>query len=512
MGLLYNFLSGKLTADRASNSLIVARAKEMTNLYEGGQRSRNRGNAYGTFQSPEGATATTERLQMILEARDLEDNFPIADMILNVYDVYAFGTIRYQPMTGDVNFNNEISEFLKEWFAECEYTGRFDFQKTAQMAQRGKKRDGESGIVHIIDENGDYKIQLITGDRIGNPNTILSNNLNDQNGILVDDGGRVLGYELYSRRSNSSVYTFDKFIPQGHFSHVFDPTRADAYHGVTAFKSVITRMRDMKETLEYSRINIKYRATQLPYMKTDDGEVPSDVNHFRDNQPPKPTHDEAGVKLEHVEGGEQQYMRTTEGVFEFPNDFPNGTFLPVIETQAKEIFAGVGLSYDFSWKVDKLTGTVGRLVVEREDRVMQIERSNSERQWMNMAIRRAIQNGIDQGRIKGDSATKFKGAFFYGARITADYGRDAKADIELVNAGLLTETEYQHIHGRHPEDVRTTRLEETLGLIQDGKKVAEKSGLSVDNATNLIRKVYPQPPTIQSVSETTQPGAELERR
>ena len=145
MGLLTDIITGKLKTQRAINAVHTLQAKAYALRYEGGQRSRNRGFAQGTFQSPEDTTNTAERLHMINEARDLEVNDPVAGMILNIFDVYAFGVIRYQPMTDDTAFNAEISAYLKEWMKTASYCGRHDFQKIAQLAQRGKKRDAWEG-------------------------------------------------------------------------------------------------------------------------------------------------------------------------------------------------------------------------------------------------------------------------------------------------------------------------------------------------------------------------------
>ena len=491
--LIEGVFTGQLRATRARNKML-------TELYEGGRITRARNSAGGAFRSPEDSTETRERLQMIREARQLEDDFPLASMILDAFQTYALGSIRYQPMTGDTAFNAEIMEWLKYWFENCDASGRFSFQEIARLALRGKKRDGESGIIHM-DTDDEYRLQLVSGDRIGDPTIVRVFTGNNRNGIITDDNGRVLSYDIYKRNADVYTYTFDLNVPAGYFSHVFDPFRIDQYHGVTAFKSVITRMRDLKEVMDYTRLNIKYRATQLPYYKTETGEAPLNTS-YDDTVPQITQQDRDGVQLETVGGAEQQFIRTTEGIFEYPNDFPNQQFAPMIEAQVREIMAGVNLAYEFLWGLDKLTGTVGRLVVERQERVMKMERENLERQFIKTSIRRAIQSGINQGAIRRDGPTKFDGECFYGARISADYGRDHKTDIELVRAGLLTETEYQHIHGHDPEQVRAVRLEETLGLVADAKTVATASGMDPENAMNVIRNTYTTPPKTQNKTQS----------
>lgn len=497
--IIEGVFTGELRAKRAHN-------RRLTQLYEGGQVTRLRRNAGGQFRAPEDGTETRQRLQMIREARQLEDDFPLASMILDAFETYGLGSIRYQPMTGDTAFNREIMDWLKVWFDECDCTGRFSFEQIARLALRGKKRDGEAGIIHRMDGDledfSEYKLQLVSGDRIGDPNIVHLNTETNKNGIHIDPTtGAPISYDIYKRNSDVYSYTFDLNVQRSFFSHVFDPFRPDQYHGVTAFKSVITRMRDLKEIMDDTRLNIKYRATQLPYYKTETGEAPLNTG-YDDTVPVSAQRDADGVSLETVAGAEQQFIRTTEGIFEYPNDFPNQQFLPAVQVQVREIMAGVNLAYEFLWGLDKLSGTIGRLIVERQDRVMKMERENLERQFMRTSIRRAIQAGINSGAIRRDGAEKFKGQFFYGARISADYGRDQKTDIELVRAGLLTESEYFHTHGQNPEEVRQVRIEETLALAADGAKLAAETGMDVENAMNVIRNTYTNPPKAQSKSET----------
>ena len=80
MGLISDFITGDLKARRSYN-------RYRAELYEGGRRSRARKSARGTFDSPEDSTKTSERLQLIREARELEDNFPLAELILDIFDI-----------------------------------------------------------------------------------------------------------------------------------------------------------------------------------------------------------------------------------------------------------------------------------------------------------------------------------------------------------------------------------------------------------------------------------------
>lgn len=498
--LIYEAMSGDLRIKRNRNKAMAQEFK----MYEGGKVSRQRKTAQ-PLRSPEDNQSSVERIRLMQSARELEEDFPIATLILDTFDIYALGHIRYQPMTGDRDLNRVYMDWLKNWFCECDYTGRFDFQTLARLVRRSKDREGEAGIIHTYSD-GDYKIQLVEGDRIGNPTFAVSPSENDFNGIVIDDTGKVIRYDIYKRRKDVALYTFDVSVGPEHFSHIFDPFRIDQYHGVTRFKSVITRLQDLKEVMDFSRLNIKYRSSQLPYYKTESGDMPGnpeDVRSAYANAIGQRQKDNDDIDLVNVEGAEQAILKLNEGIFEFPNDFPNQQFLPWIQSSIREIMSGVGLSYEFAWNPEAMTGTIGRLIVERNDRVMQVERDSQERQWMRRTIRRAIQSGIDKGELP-DSNKKFDGEFFYGQRISADYGRDAKADIDRIHAGLLTETEYFHIHGHNPEDVRSVRMTEALDAVDEAKIVSEAAGISIPNAMNIVRMRYTTPPQTENftVSKT----------
>lgn len=497
MGIIYNILSGKLKADRAHN-------RQMLELYEGGRRSRSRASAPATWNNPEDSTVTQERLQLILEARELEDNFPLAELILDTYETYALGDVRYQPTTGDPALNREIMDWLKVWYRSCDSTGRFSFQALCRLALRSYLRDGECGFVHLH-RDGRYEVQAVSGDRIGDPTSVRIPSANNFNGIVVDDEGRVQSYQIYSRLPDKWAYEFDREIPAEHFSHIFAPFRFEQYHGVSIFKSVSTEMRDLKEVMDDSRFNIKYRSRQLPFYRTESGAFPDGPNPaLRDSPMPQRRYGD-GVDIVQVRGGEQQVLKVSEGVFEFPNDFPNGQFLPWVQSSIRSIMGGTGLTYEFVYNSEKMTGTVGRLIVERTDRSMKIAREIMRERFMDTAICRAIRCGVEIGAISGNSPKLYEGEFFYGARISADYGRDANADRGLVDAGLLTETEYQHIHGRDPDAVRAIRLAEKKAWADDGKELSEHTGFPLNNSMNLIKQTYQVPPQMESVSATIAP-------
>lgn len=490
MSFLRDLITGRIGLERQIN-------RERRKFYEGGQRTRYRQSATRGFTTPEDTRETAERLNMICEARYLADNFPLAEAVLDLYEMYVLGNFRYQPMTGDAELNAAVSAFLEDWFDDCDISGRFDFRTAMRLVLRGKKRDGEAGIVHVWDDN-DYRIQIIDGDRIGDPMAWKMATPTDMNGILLDEYGRVISYEIYSKAPNAYAYTHEASVEAEHFSHFYDPKSASQYHGVTAFKTAITRLRDIKEVQDFSRYNIKYRATQLPVVRTQTGDA-FDDEHTSPFAAAVQSIDKA-VKLEHVEGAEQMFLRIGEDVIDFPHDFPNGTFLPFVETVIREILIGLGLTYEFAWNPEKLTGTIGRLDVSRVDRRIEDERGSMQRQGMRLIVNRAIYSGMLKGVIPMRKEA-FKGTFYYGPKVSADHGRDVNADVSKLKMGMSTETEYFHMHGKDPEAERELRKAEALERLKDADSLRKHfPELSLENAVNQISQRYQSPPQTQSVS------------
>ncbi|MEM6885424.1 MAG: phage portal protein, partial [Verrucomicrobiota bacterium] len=200
-----------------------------------------------------------DRVQLMREARDVEDNFPIAGFINRKYASHVAPT-GYQCATGDDALNKKVENFLnEEWFPHCDFYGRFNFFELAHFAVTSTNRDGDHGWNHIASPDL-LQLQPIEADLLGNPdhNSVSQDYVS---GIQLDEHGRPALYKLYRRVLPGGGYTFDTDVEPINFIHFLDPRRVVDYRGVTRLASAITSVKDLRETLDAVRMQAKKHAS-----------------------------------------------------------------------------------------------------------------------------------------------------------------------------------------------------------------------------------------------------------
>src|SRR6185369_6002833 len=100
--------------------------------------------------------------------RQMEEDFPYTDLILNDFEIYTIGDMCYVPNTGNADADKLIREYCEDEFSHCDYQDQLDLIVLAKLIVRGDKRDGEVGAM-IIETADSIKLRLIPADCIGNP-------------------------------------------------------------------------------------------------------------------------------------------------------------------------------------------------------------------------------------------------------------------------------------------------------------------------------------------------------
>jgi L-alanine-DL-glutamate epimerase-like enolase superfamily enzyme len=77
------------------------------------------------------------------------------------------------------------------------------------------------------------------------------------------------------------------------------------------------------------------------------------------------------------------------------------------------------------------------------------------------------------------------GEWRFPAKITADVGRESKADIEEIKIGLRSKTQVNADRGEDRQLVRNFTLSEKLEVIEDAKKLMAQSGGEIDLKTAI---------------------------
>lgn len=243
---------------RVSKALFEYNAARTNRLYNPKQ--------YG--QVSESPQTVRDRIIMMWEARDLVENVPEIRASSRVFGINLTPT-EYSPMTGDREYNAEVSAYFHAWCKSADVTGRHSFKKLIQLAAEERPVDGDCGFV-IRRAGEGLKIQLVPATRIGNPNNQTDTGQNYYQGILTNDFGEPIAYRIF-RVDRSGVYFNPEDVPAANFCHYFDPFRVDQYRGVTDFHSGIRTARSLYEILEAEKAGVRFASQQAALVFSDRG-------------------------------------------------------------------------------------------------------------------------------------------------------------------------------------------------------------------------------------------------
>jgi capsid protein len=467
-----------------------------------------------TMSSPEDYKQSFERIVLIRAARQMEEDHPFLDDILEQYETYVVGSMRYVPSTSNKDADKKIRSFLEWKFDHADYSGRLDLTDMAKLAVRSKQRDGECGAI-MVDTGNDVKLRWVSADCIGNP--LIGGNISETNfnGITISaETGEPVTYDIWRRLAHLNSYRYDVSIPAGSFLHYYNPFRFEQYHGVTVFKNVIDTVFDVKQIIDYCKTNMKFRASQLPYVTNEQGR-PRGTGYQKNTSQTVGT--EPKPMTVSVDGVSQTYLKTGEAIVEFPGDFPNQQFLPAYSELMRLIAMGCKLPPEFCFKSDA-GGVLTRFHINKAERVFEAEKRRLSR-LLRIYKNRVIQKGIETGELDlsefGDLSTslkRFSGTWYMGRSVSVDYGREVDADLKLIEAGLMNPEEHMADNNRDPEEVREGIRRHTVGVFEDADAVADETGWRPEETLPYISKRFPNAPSAASnalpvASETTPDNA-----
>jgi capsid protein len=173
---------------------------------------------------------------------------------------------------------------------------------------------------------------------------------------------------------------------------------------------------------------------------------------------------------------------------------PSPTFAGFAEMLVRLLALAFKLPYGivYSWANQ---GTASRFEAALAAREFEQVQLVLEEKLLMPVIRRVIARGIQLGHIP--AVPDFDaGEWRFPAKITADVGRESKADIEEIKIGLRSKTQVNADRGEDRQLVRNFTLSEKLEVIEDAKKLMAQSGGEIDLKTAIwmLESVAPNPP------------------
>ncbi len=492
------------------NAMLANHAANMQ-LYAGAEPGISRSYP-NVLNTPEDYKQAYERIVLIRAARQMEEDYGFFQGLLRDFENYVVGEkLVYLPNTGNPDADKRIREFLEWQFDQADYQGQDDLTKIAQIAVRSMKRDGECGFIPV-DTGESIQLRSISGDCIGNPMVGAVAGENNYNGIRTDNAGRVEWFDLFKRMPKVNSYTFQESVSADNFWHYKDRFRFIQYHGVTAFMTAIRDGFDIDQILEFTKLNIKWRSSQLPTVHTETGRPKPGAGYFgwgggSPNAPSGPTTTDGGIPLPKqimVEGVTTNYLKLDESVMEYPNDFPNAQLQVSIEELRRQCCKGVDLPYEFAYRAEN-GGVVQRFWVNKAENTFNRDKHLLKRTMLEKYKNRSLQKGIDTGFLDlsdfGELSTnlaRFRGQWQMGKAISVDYGRENDTDLKLIDAGLLSPNDKVASMGGNLDEVNQEKKAQVLAVYKMAREIADETKRPFEEVLPFLQKLYPNPPANQS--------------
>lgn len=480
--------------------------------YDGAQATTKRNQAPQNI-NPNDYQKQRDRLQLMREAIDLENNFAPAKTLNRKYAMYVTPT-SYHAQTTDSGLDKDVEEYLNDnWFKNCDVTRRYDFFAMLGFGVIGMNRGGDYGWAYMrpgmeegMSEDDIVKlplqIQAVEPDRIGG---IYQNVVSNRyvSGIIIGDYGEIESFRVFRRSLVAAQYDDPIDVPAAQFVHYTDPLQIDMYRGVSKLDAAVADCRDFYEMKDYLKGKQKLESALTVFTNSNgatQGTGAMDAYSstlFPNNQ--------AALQQDILFG---QINHLTAGAdIKFPqNTSPSNEAQWFMKLLLKQICMSYNLPYSFGMDATELGGVSSRL--ESEQAKAEFERgqrclSPHAHRMKNAGLMDAIAKGIFP---VGYADKICKGRFGYRPHPQPDIGKEANADVNYNQNGLLDPLQFWIDKGLDPETAAKSFVR--------WREIKEKA---IEGKPYTIEEVYgngPSKPTnvTESSTESTTTDTQTESK
>lgn len=462
-----------------------------------------------------------ERLEMVRKARYFEQNNATMQKILDLIEVNVIGTgVHATPGSSDPEWNAKALAWWDEWCKFADLTSRQSFATMQALIARAQAVDGEVFVWLTYgdpDERGNKfpRIQLIETHRVCDaklPRQYEQEGYSQFDGILTDVRGRPMVYivsndnDAFSKNTPKSVAP----IPAGEMVHVYEPSRTSQPRGVTLFHACLHDLHDLDDLQRYEMVASKDAASRANVVKTENGEMPDDgtvIGRPEQVANPDGSMAEAITYYQRAFGGRTVVLRHGD-------EWKQGEALRPTTAQQefwrileRKVCRGTGISYaaltdyEGNWSGAALRGAIAA-----DNRFYDVRTQTLTTAFQliwNHVIGSQVKAG---GALAGAPPDWRKVTWQSPRRATVDIGRESKAILDELEAGVRTERDVQGELGLDWNAVQRQRTTEVRQRLGTAKLISAEFGIQILSAYALLAR-RPQTAMEQPTAEPAAPAA-----
>lgn len=415
-------------------------------------------------------------LTLLSDSRKLYSNLGPVTGAIDDKAMYSVGRAWCPKYKGK---NKAWGKIAEEWLESMWYPmadvrgGAFDFKTDLFLSSVSVDRDGEIYVRLVESDDGWPQIQLIpahmVGSRSDDGNELKQGpykGLKIIQGVIVNKYGRAVAYNILSDKPEN-----DEQVSARDMIQVFDPKWCDQVRGFPCFTHALLDLKDLRTVQGYEKMASAMAGRVGIIEKNELGAPdPNDPMNALTRNRSNNLGGQAEVTTQEFGGGEAVYFRsgTGAGLEILKNDRPGAAWESFMDRLIRNACVGAGWPFELTWDAAKLGGANVRLLIAKAMRSVE-DRQDLLRPVARRVVGYAVAKAIKNGDLPEDDEW-YNWGFTLPARMTADYGRDASADLKDYEAGLRTMTDIVEEEGGNIEEHIETLTEERKKLADAGIK------------------------------------------
>lgn len=440
-----------------------------------------------------------ERREAARQARWMQGNGGLAERILNGMSLHVCGRgFRARPLSADKDWNRRVKDAFHAHACSAEAfdrAGRVNFYEAQVLFERQNYLTGEMfGLLTASETTGRAMMALYEAEQVANPRR---KGVRDENaekiwkdGIRVNADKKAVAYR-FLLDDEGATRDFDA----RDVIHYYDYTRPGQKRGITKFLHALNHIKDVMETRGFIKHGIKARQSVGYYIKTLLGGQPSGIDTgmgaLLDSEWRK-TVDEmkSNVPTQDIfGGGEIGSLGVNQSLETIQHDSPGGNEQSFEAELLREVALGFGVFPELLFFIAKMSGQTSRLALEDLQKLLDYRQPRLARVFCTRYYLYWLSKEIKSGRIGQPQVAAEDGepdwwrhGWLVPRKVTLDAGRDGKLELQQVEEGLLTLSEFFGCRGRDWQEEVQQQVDEVrfrMGLIYDA--IAEDPRLSVSD-------------------------------
>ena len=438
--------------------------------------------------------------QLLSDSRKLYCNLGPVTGAIDDKAMFSVGRAWNAKFTGeDRKWGEQAEKWVNEmWYPMADIRGSmFDFKTDLFLSSVCTDRDGEIYIYLTESENGWPQIQLFPAHMIGqrdNKNDFVDSGpykgLRMTQGVVTNDFGRPVAYHVLGPKPEE-----DKFISALDLIQVYDPRWPDQVRGFPVFMHALLDLKDLRQVQGYEKMAaLLMSSVGLIEWNEQGAPDPGDpMNLLTKNTSTQPGTIPSVVSQDFT-GGTARFFRSNSGskLEQFKSDRPGDPVNKFMDRLIRNACVGAGWPYELTWDASALGGANVRLLIAKAMRAVE-DRQDLLRPVAKRVVGYAVAKAIKSGLLP-ESPEWYKWRFTMPARMTADYGREAAADLNDLNGGVTALSDILAEEGRDIDEFIATRKADNDKLVAAGlppiASAQTQAGVSATDALKAKMDTY----------------------